>query len=57
MARTAKCKWPSFTFMAELIETLPDGSYAMRSHDITPRFVTGSRVIVQPAEIVAWYDE
>jgi hypothetical protein len=53
----ARCRWPGFEFTAELIETKPDGTHVMRSHDVTPRFVNGSRVLVKPAEIVAWHDE
>lgn len=55
---TALCRWAGSAtpFRAAHILSRPDGSYLMRSLQGGDRFASGSRIIVQKAEIIAWED-
>lgn len=51
-ARIVKCQWQGHVFSAELIEKRPDGSLLMRARSHGPRFTSGSRIVVQPGELL-----
>lgn len=57
MARIGHCKWLGKTFYAELIEERPDGAMFMKALQKGHRFEVGSRILVQPGEVVEWLSE
>jgi len=55
VANVARCKWKGGDpFLAEYVQTLPDGSMTMRAREKGPRFVVGTRLRIEPGEVLEW---